>query len=334
MPFVSDPDDKVRAQWAYVHPARHMPVVSGANLGDAIGAASCEPGDIYRLRPEAEALRLRLRGDGPGPARVVPGSDVGAPDAPILTRAQMTLMGGDGERIEVLVVTIGPEGEDYVLPLSPLARRTDYTLLEARMPEAALPLTDLICVSFAAGTRITLPDGRQQRIETLVPGDMVLTRDHGPQPVRWIGAATLRAKGAFAPVVVRPGVLGNDSELIVSPHHRLFIYQRGADRVAGMAEILVQAKHLVDGERILRREGGFVDYFSLVFDRHEIIFAEGIAAESLMVNAGTVERLPPELAGALIERFPGLSQSQHFGTEAGREMLDAAARDRLLGRRS
>ena len=81
-----------------------------------------------------------------------------------------------------------------------------------------------------------------------------------------------------------------------------------------------------------RREGGFVDYHSLVFDRHEIIYAEGIPAESLMVNEATVSRLPPELADEVRARFPGLSQSQHFGTEAGRELLDAAARDALLRR--
>jgi hypothetical protein len=84
----------------------------------------------------------------------------------------------------------------------------------------------------------------------------------------------------------------------------------------------VQAKHLVDGETVFIREGGFTDYFSLVFDRHEIIYAEGIPAESLMVNDATVSRLPPEIAAEVQARFPGLAQVQHFGTEAGRQFLE------------
>lgn len=308
------------AHWANVHPAWHLPVISGANLGDPIaGEGLSQTGDIYRLRPEAHPLRLRLRLLPGGGRDVAEGSEAGRPGDAVRPLSQLTLMGGDGERVEAVLLALGAAAEAFLLPLSPLTPRTDYTLLAVRAAEPALPLTELICVSFAAGTRITLPDGRQERIEALAPGQPVLTRDHGPQPIRWIGRATLRAKGSFAPVVVRPGVLGNDAELIVSPHHRLFIYQRGRDRVGGVAEILVQAKHLVDGDRIQRREGGFIDYFSLVFDRHEIVFAEGIAAESLMVTEATVAQLPPDLSDDLRCRFPGLNQSPHFGTEIGRE---------------
>ena len=138
----------------------------------------------------------------------------------------------------------------------------------------------------------------------------------------WVGKTTLRAVGAFAPVLISAGTLGNSGDLIVSQHHRMFLYQR--QRQAGLqtSELLVQAKHLVDGERVFLREGGFVDFFSLIFDNHEIIYAEGIPAESLMVNDATVHRLPSELSQDLRARFPGLSQNQHFGTEAGRRFLD------------
>jgi len=121
--------------------------------------------------------------------------------------------------------------------------------------------------------------------------------------------------------VIQAGLLGNSGDLIVSQHHRMFLYQRRRGALP-TAEILVQAKHLVDGERVFIREGAVVEYFSLVFDRHEIIYAEGVPAESLMVNEATVTRLPPEFADEIRARFPGLKQSQHFGTEAGREALD------------
>ncbi|MGL5012449.1 MAG: Hint domain-containing protein, partial [Paracoccaceae bacterium] len=81
-------------------------------------------------------------------------------------------------------------------------------------------------------------------------------------------------------------------------------------------------------DTIFIREGGMVDYFSLVFDAHEIIYAEGIPAESLMVTEATLNRLPPELAAEVKAQFPGLSHNQHFGTEAGRAAL-SALRDQL-----
>jgi len=135
---------------------------------------------------------------------------------------------------------------------------------------------------------------------------------------------------ASGAVVIAAGTLGNSGDLIVSQHHRMFLYQR--ERKPGLAtsELLVQAKHLVDNKNIFIREGGFVDFFSLVFDRHEIIYAEGVPAESLMVNDATVNRLPSELSEDVKARFPGLSQNQHFGTEAGRQFLDAIGPETLF----
>jgi hypothetical protein len=109
----------------------------------------------------------------------------------------------------------------------------------------------------------------------------------------------------------------------------MFLYQRQRTPGLPTSELLVQAKHLVNGETIFLREGAFVDYFSLVFERHEIIYAEGVPAESLMVTEAVVNRLPVELSAEVRARFPGLSQNQHFGTEAGRQELEEIG----LGRR-
>lgn len=50
----------------------------------------------------------------------------------------------------------------------------------------ARPNVALTVTCFAAGTMITTPDG-PGAVETLRPGDLVVTRDRGPQPLRWIG---------------------------------------------------------------------------------------------------------------------------------------------------
>ena len=56
-------------------------------------------------------------------------------------------------------------------------------------------------------------------------------------------------------------------------------------------------RHLVNGTSVYQRAGGFVDYYQLLFDDHQIIYAEGIAAESLLIDPRTRAALPPE-AGA------------------------------------
>jgi len=324
----------IAAHMARVFAAADLFVTSGANLGDGLAeAADLCPGDVYELDALAQPLRLALarpRAGGP-PARqqvIAPGSDVGAPGDPVTLSAQLTLMAPDGQKVDLLLLRHRAAGRAsqstlYVLPLTPIAPRIEYTLLTAEDPPDELRLSDVICLSFHRGTRITLASGAQLPIEQLAPGMRVLTRDHGPQPVRWIGRTTLRARGSFAPVVISSGTMGNDGDLIVGPHHRLFLYQR--ERLPGMnvAELLVQAQHLVDDETVFRREGGFAEYFSLVFDRHEIIYAEGIPVESLMVNDATVAALPPELAEAVRTQLPGLSQNQHFGIEPDEAQINA-----------
>lgn len=308
-------------------------VVLGANLGDPVGGLEdCALGDVYRLKPEARARTLMLaRGQATDRYQeIAPASQIGQPGDRVFLLAILTFLAADGDRLSLVTVWHEQSTTTFALPLSPIVPRKDYVLIEITKDLGAVRLADVICVSFAAGTMITLPGGRPEVIESLRPGDSVLTRDNGPQPIRWIGKASLRAAGNFAPVVISAGTLGNMGELVVSPHHRLFIYQRGTRRIGDMAEVLVQAKHLVDDDRVWRREGGYVDYYSLVFDHHEIIFAEGIAAESLMVSDDTLSLLPDEMVAELLIKLPGLRQHPHFASEAGRSALEALGRDHIF----
>lgn len=317
-------------QAAHVFDAGAIKVTSGANHGDALGLAEASlPGDVYQLERGARALRLVLATDN-GEQLVAEGSEIGAPGDAVTLLARHVLMAPDGDTVDILIIAHVPSGRRLALPLSPIAPRADYTLIESHCDPGSVRLSDLICVAFCTGTLITLAGGAQRAIEALRPGERVLTRDSGPQPLRFVGKATLRALGSFAPVVISAGTLGNEGDLVVSPHHRIFLYQRGARRLGDTAELLVQAKHLVDGESVWRREGGYVDYYALVFDRHEIIYAEGIPCESLQVNEATLRLMPEDLAESLRAEFPGLSHRPHFGTEAGRGELGDAARKVLL----
>lgn len=307
---------------AQVHPAAALGVDSGANAGDPLPApADSVAGDYYRLAEGARPLALRLDLDSAaGAGRVAPGSDVGAPGDPVAVEGRLALMAADGDRVEVLVLALPGAGR-LALPLAPLRPGALYTLIGVEAGPVAFRLADALAGAFAEGTRILLADGRQVPVEQLAPGDQVLTRDRAGQVLRWRGSVRLRAEGAFAPVVVDAGVMGNPRPLVVSPFHRLFLYAREARALAGAADLLVQARHLVDGTGIRRREGGVVVYHGLVFDAHEVIYAEGVPCESLQVCPEALTRLPADLAEPLGAAFPGLVQGRHAGVDAGPEVV-------------
>ncbi len=318
-----------------VFAAADLRVDSGANAGDALPLpADSIDGDYYRLADAARAgsLTLALAPDNSATAaapdapagHVARGSETGTAGAPVWLRGRISLMAPDGDMVELLVLeSPGPEGgmARLALPLSPLAGQRIYTQIGADACPGPIRLTDMVAGAFATGTHIAMADGSQMPVEALAPGMAVITRDHGAQPLRWVGSVRLRAQGAFAPVAVMPGVMGNPRALVVSPHHRLFLYRRDARALAGAAELLVQARHLADGQTILRREGGFVTYHSLVFDRHEVIYAEGVPCESLLVCPATLTRLPEDLAEPLRAQFPGLDQARHTGLDVAREIV-------------
>jgi hypothetical protein len=282
-----------------VLPADSLVVTDGAARGEALGIADdLVMDDVYQLAPPAGRSDLAVERDREGRLAVAAGSPAGTAGHAVHLDACLTLMAPDGRTLELLVL-VEVEGdaiaEVWALPLGPLEPRTDYRLVGIDRHAATARLAEVACVSFVRGTRITLAGGEQRPVEELRVGDRVLTRDEGPQPVRWIGHRTLRATGAFAPVLIRKGALHNANDLLLSPDHRILVYQRRDQLGAGRAEVMVKVRHLVNGTTVVVRDGGFVEYFQLLLDDHQIIFAEGIAAESLLVDPRTRAALPEAL---------------------------------------
>lgn len=278
------------------YPARAFQAVAGANAGDPIGLGDAAiPGDTYRLTRDAAAAKLAIRDDPTRGQMVAQGSQMGQPGESLRIVECHSLMDPSGEMVEVLVLRHLAAGGDatlHLLPLSPLRPGIDYDLISSAGATAPQRFADVISVSFFAGTHLTLANGAQAMVETLMPGDMLLTRDHGAQPIRWIGHQTRRATGAAAPIRIVAGTLNTARDLRLSPQHRLFIWQRHDALGAGRAEVLVKAELLINDTTVLREEGGHLDSYQLLFDRREIIFAEGIAVESLLVTSDLRPRLP------------------------------------------
>ncbi len=132
---------------------------------------------------------------------------------------------------------------------------------------------------FTAGTLIRTAHG-DRRVEDLAPGDLVETLDHGPQPIRWIGRTSVSGRGEHAPVLFRAGAIGNLNDLRVSPQHRILIRGWQTELYYGRSEVLVPAKHLINGDTIRREPVAEVEYYHLMFERHEVIWSEGALSES------------------------------------------------------
>ncbi|MDJ0824857.1 MAG: Hint domain-containing protein [Rhodobacter sp.] len=334
--------NKADAQGLGVFRADDFRVSNGANLGDPVAdAGDMMLDDIYQLSPNARSWRLNLAAsDGLAHLTVLEGAQIGTYGAAVHLDCCATFMAPDGSIVEALVlVELAPGTEliaaTYLLPLAKISPRTDYALVSVDTDTPRQKFAGLACVSFTRGTHITMASGAQCPIEDIRVGDRVLTRDNGVQEVRWIGQQTVRATGAFAPIVLAPGAMNNSGELRLSPNQRLFVYQREDRLGAGRAEVVVKADFLVNDDTVTRSDGGFVDYYQILFDHHEFIYAEGIATESLTVDMRTSPALPREVQDKLgLRRSNRATQGRPDPFDIGEGMLDAAIAADILRRAS
>ncbi len=327
------PHQDTHGQQLPVYRAANFTVVNGANLGDEISfAAELILDDVYELSEGAYQSALAFEASGDGKFKIAPQSSTGVAGADLFLDCFVTLMPQHGETVEAMIlVEVTPDGnirDIYLHALAPLAPKTPYSLVGMDQNYAQHRMALMGCVSFTRGTSITTATGEQKPIEELQVGDRVLTRDSGIQEIRWVGRSTVRATGPFAPIVISAGAMNNLNDLTVNPDHRLFVYQREDAVGAGQAEIMVKARYLVNDETVYVQDGGFIEYFQLLFDNHEIIFAEGIAAETMMVTSATKPVLPKSLSEKFDQTQPGLTHVKPIALDVNESLLihdDAAS---------
>jgi hypothetical protein len=174
---------------------------------------------------------------------------------------------------------------------------------------------------FVAGTKILTPTG-EVRVEDLVPGDMVMTHDDGPQPLRWIGQRTVEAYDNFAPIKIKANAFGKHGTLFLSPQHRVLIRDHVAELLFGESEVLVAAKDLINDRTVRRIVGGDVTYVHLLFDKHQVVFSEGLATESFLPGPQTTKAFEREIVEEILAIFPELDAQTGQGySSAARRTL-------------
>lgn len=142
------------------------------------------------------------------------------------------------------------------------------------------PTSDVAC--FAAETTL-LGERGPARVDSLRPGDLLLTGEGTLEPIQWIGWRSILA-GCHSerPVVILPGAFADDEPntmLRLSPNHATLF-----------DGCLIPIKHLVNQLSILWPcPGSAVTYYHVEFNKHAIVFANGLPVESFLNTNGRDE---------------------------------------------
>ncbi|SIS89859.1 Hint domain-containing protein [Paracoccus saliphilus] len=195
---------------------------------------------------------------------------------------------------------------------------------------------------FTRGTLISTCDS-EHPIEALSIGDLVHTRDSGMQPVRWIGTrhfteADLDAAPNLRPIRIKKESLGGDTpfrDLIVSPQHRVLVRNKIAMRMFGEPEVLIAAKHLteIDGIDVADDLQG-VEYFHILFDRHQIVRSNGAETESMYTGKMALKSIPREQIEEIFAIFPELRHMSEDESTAPARFLVPGRKARKLAIRA
>jgi len=141
---------------------------------------------------------------------------------------------------------------------------------------------------FGRGTLIQTPDG-EVAVEDLTVGTLVTTTN-GAMPVKWIGRQAIDRNSAAARrpdvVPVRISAFAIDDQ---TPRRDLYLSQEHALYIDGA---LIPVKYLVNGRSIAlddnARRSETIEYFHIELDSHEVVFAEGVPAETFFYMGGEI----------------------------------------------
>jgi len=177
-----------------------------------------------------------------------------------------------------------------------------------------------IAPCFCAGTRLLTAAG-EAAVETLAPGDLVVTVSGEHRPIVWIGHRRVDCRKhaqpeKILPVRVRAGAFGDGKprrDLYLSPDHAVFAEGDGAapgDPEGSAPGVLIPIRLLVNGTTIAQVAAAEVTYYHVELSSHDVVFAEGLPAESYL---DTANRDCFENGGGAVRLHPVFEPADAFG---------------------
>lgn len=135
---------------------------------------------------------------------------------------------------------------------------------------------------FLRGTAIRTPKG-ETPIEDLKIGDLIETVRGTALPVKWIGRRSYRRSTQAWTENVMPVRIAKHALDDQTPHRDLYLSPYHALLIDGA---LIRVRDLINGFTIapaLPDNRDTIEYFHLVLDTHEVVLAEGAAAETFRI---------------------------------------------------
>lgn len=214
-----------------------------------------------------------------------------------------------GQKVAVIKAS---NGIQYVFLTDPDA--TFLTMLA--FPNGATTLIaytdggDPLILCFAKGTWIATPFG-ERRVESLQPGDLVLNAEGEAVRLRWVAHRVMTREELARNPELRPIRIPADHfgpglpnrALRVSPQHRIRLDGWQVELLFGTDRILVPAKHLLGGGITQPDDGRNVEYYHLLFDRHEIVLSNGLPSESYQPSQRAVDGLDALMREEFLQLF-------------------------------
>ncbi len=131
---------------------------------------------------------------------------------------------------------------------------------------------------FAAGTRIATERGAVA-VEHLRVGDRVSLAEGGSAAVIWLGHRRVNIRRHPRPEDVRPVRITADAFGLGRPHRTLRLSPDHAVFVDG---VLIPVRYLLNGATVAQEPAGTVTYWHVELERHAVLLAEGLPAESYL----------------------------------------------------
>lgn len=179
-------------------------------------------------------------------------------------------------------------------------------IIERSLIAAAIPAIENAFACFGHGTLLTTETG-MVAIEDLLPGDKVLTKDYGFQPVLWHGSFTLppNTDDDKTPHLTRLSA-GADTfgatgpVTILGPAARLRIKTPLAKPLTGAEEVFVPASDRIDGHQLIPlRQVSPMQVYQIGFACHTSVQVNGKDIETL--HPGPIPEL--RMRGAALDSF-------------------------------
>ncbi|MCG7627752.1 Hint domain-containing protein [Epibacterium sp. MM17-32] len=183
---------------------------------------------------------------------------------------------------------------------------------------------------FTPGIRLATARGAIP-VEQIAVGDLLQTADNGFQPVIWVGRRDLSAADLWShphlrPVLLSPGgLLANERALLVSPQHRFMLNRRRLGDLGAVGEAFLRARllqHVAPQTACVQTADVPVSYVHLMTERHQVVFAEGVATETFWPGPEALRGLSLADQQELFDLFPELLPALRLQGAAGRQFVD------------